>query len=164
MSGKIKYWTEARIADLRMYARQGLTAPEAGAKFNKSAMAIHWQGHRLGIKFTPVKPSWTKQQDAILRDMISAGSGWKEVGKVLGKSKSCVRGYAVKNGIMFIGKPKAGKLVPKHAKPIESKPNPPELRKCLTCQTMFPSWGIGNRRCKPCKSSVVYQNSGSAMI
>lgn len=28
------------------------------------------------------------------------------------------------------------------------------MRECLTCETMFPSWGPGNRRCPKCEASI----------
>ena len=161
MSGKPKFWTPARIADLKAYAKQGLTAPEAGAKFNKTTMAIHWQAHRLEIKFTPVKPGWTEQEDAILRTMVAAGSGWKEVGRVLDKSKSGVRGYAIRNGIELVGKKEIQKREYRYARPLEKKCTRAR-RKCLTCGETFQSKWIGNRICKPCTSGRRYQTEGSA--
>ena len=29
-----------------------------------------------------------------------------------------------------------------------------EMRECLTCETMFPSWGPGNRRCPKCEANL----------
>ena len=171
MTGKV-YWTEARVKEMRAYANQGMTASEAAAKFNKTTMAVQWQAHRFNIRFKHGRNiGWKDEHDNVVRAMVAQGHGWKHIGLVLNKSKGAVAGYARRNGIDFIGKaniakppPKHAKPPPKHAKPIEIKPNPPELRKCLACGTMFPSSWIGNRRCKPCKNSVVYLNSGSAMI
>ena len=32
-------------------------------------------------------------------------------------------------------------------------------RKCLCCDRIFMSWGIGNRICEPCKHSSLYEGS-----
>ena len=36
------------------------------------------------------------------------------------------------------------------AKRVDGK----EMRECLTCETMFPSWGKGNRRCPKCEANL----------
>ena len=32
-------------------------------------------------------------------------------------------------------------------------------RKCLSCDRIFMSWGIGNRICEPCKQSSLFQGA-----
>ena len=162
MVSTIKFWSDERITELRDCAANGMTIPEASAVFDKSQMAIRWQARDKGVRFACVRPGWTDQEDAALRDLVKEGYGWKAIGKILGKSKGCVASFARRNGIEFIGKPKIVKRAYKHAKPT-LKRTTRKRRKCLgPCGRHFESAWIGNRYCKSCASWAEQQSGAMA--
>ena len=161
MSGTVKFWSDERIAELRDCAAKGMTIPEASAVFDKSEMAIRWQARDKEIKFLCVRPGWTDQEDAALRDLVKEGYGWKAIARILDKTKGCVAGHAFRRNITFIGKKSQPAARPyRHVKP--TRKSTIIKRKCLgPCGQYFKSKWIGNRICKVCASSRLFQNSGS---
>ena len=158
---KTVFWTKARIADLRMYAEQGMCSPEIAEKFGRTASAIRKQANKHGIAFHGEKNDWTDKEIAVLRDMVADGFGWKDIARDLpGRSHNSVTGYAYRNGIKFTGK--RGPRPYFYAKP-EEKPAARVRRKCLgPCGRYFESAWIGNRVCKSCKSSGAYTSGAMA--
>ena len=164
MVGTIKFWTDERITELRDCANQGMTLPQATVQFDKSEMALRWQARQHQIKFADVKPGWTGQEEAILRDMVKDGCGWLEIGRALEKSRGCVAGFARRNNIEFIGKKSQPPSVARpyrHVKP--QRKNTITKRKCLgPCGQYFESAWIGNRYCKSCASWAERQSGAIA--
>ena len=158
---KAVFWTEARIADLRMYAEQGMCSPEIAEKFGRTASAIRKQANKHDIAFHGEKNDWTEKEDLTLRAMVADGFGWKDIARDLpGRSQNSVTGYAYRNGIKFTGK--RGPKPYLYAKPKE-KPAARVKRKCLgPCEQYFESAWIGNRYCKSCASWAERQSGAMA--
>jgi hypothetical protein len=161
VSGKVKFWTEARVRKLEYCAQHGLTIPETSAVFNKSKMAIQYQACIRGLRFKKTHPGWTSEEDAILRDFVREGYGWTAIGEKMGKSRGAVAGYANRNNISFVGRPVEPKTSGNRLRSPE-QPDARAKRKCLGCATEFDSRWVGNRLCKQCAGAAVRKSGAMA--
>ena len=159
IGGANSQFTEREDRVIRDMAHLGWKA--VADELGRGRESITRRAAKLGVK-TGLLRTWSDADDATLIKMAARGQSYAEIEVALGRSYDAVSNRAKRLGVLRVRL--AGGKAPPPPPAKKNKPNPPELRKCLTCQTMFPSSWIGNRRCKPCKSSVVYQNSGSAMI
>ena len=162
------FWTTDRIVLMKEMARKGLSPSEIGKHFDCTSGAISWQCSHHSINLSGIEGAWDQGEIEIMRAMAADGNTKKQVAERLERSFRSIESKARRLHINFPRKGKAARA-PKvrtyrDVKPEFETPGQVTERKCLACGTMFPSSWIGNRRCKPCKSSVAYQNSGNAMI
>lgn len=60
----VNEWTKRDVADLRRYAKQGLSSREAAARLNRSGGATRFKSSKLRIRFRSLGAAHSRKQRA----------------------------------------------------------------------------------------------------
>ena len=143
---------------IRDMAGQGLSWVDIANELGFTRGSVSKRAKKIGIA-SEFNSGWPLKDDKKLREMAARGRTWGEIARAVGCSVNAACKYGQRHKIVLNKAVRKGRVY-KHAKPKE-KQHPRRQRKCLGCGDMFPSKWIGNRICKPCSSSRLFQNSGS---
>lgn len=90
------------------------------------------------------KLEWTTEDSEKLVQLLEAGVAYREIAKILKRSRSACEGHAFR-----LGATKSLRITDEEPlNPVVYTP-----RKCLNCGDEFPSLGPQNRICRPCKKN-----------
>ena len=92
--------------------------------------------------------AWTPKEFDLLARFCADRLGTARIARLLGRSAGSIDSKARALGIVRDPSKRKYAAQPEYRKPGASSPTP---RRCMSCGTTFPSWGIGNRMCKRCK-------------
>ena len=91
------------------------------------------------------KTEWRKADSAALAKLLRLKIPYKEIARILGKSRSACEGHAFRMGLT------------QSLKITDEEPLDPVIYKervCLSCLEPFQSVSAGNRLCGPCKKNM----------
>jgi hypothetical protein len=91
------------------------------------------------------KTAWTEADSTKLTKLLKDKTPYREVARILGKSRSSCEGHAFRMGLT------------QSLKIIDEEPLNPttyKTRRCLYCMGLFESTSAGNRLCGPCKRNI----------
>lgn len=88
---------------------------------------------------------WTEKESAKLTKLLQEKVSYREIAKILGKSRSACEGHAFR-----IGATQSLKITDEEA----LDPVILTSRKCLNCLLQFDSLGPQNRLCRKCKKNM----------
>ena len=91
------------------------------------------------------KTTWTEADSVKLAELLKEKTPYKEIARILGKSRSACEGHAFRMGLT------------QSLKITDEEPLDPVIyttRKCLSCLEPFQSVSAGNRLCGPCKKNM----------
>ncbi len=92
-----------------------------------------------------VQRAWTPEEFDLLARFYADRLDTARIARLLGRSAGSIDSKARALGIVRDPSKRKYAAQPEYRKPGASP------RRCMSCGTTFPSWGIGNRICKRCK-------------
>ena len=126
-------------------------------ELGRSRETVTRRAMKLGVKSGKTR-NWSESEDAKLKSLLGVGMSHCQISGEINRSINAISARCKRLGVtrVHLARDKIAPFVKaRSAKRVR--------RKCLgPCGQYFESTWIGNRRCKPCTSSKVYQTEGSA--
>ena len=91
------------------------------------------------------KTTWTEAESVRLAELLNEKTPYREIARILGKSRSACEGHAFRMGF-------TQSLKITDEEPLDEPIYTSRL--CLGCLQHFQSHGFGNRLCGPCKRGL----------
>ena len=153
IGGRNSHFTPREDRVIRDMAHLGWIA--VADELGRARETVTRRAMKLGVKSGKTR-NWSAEEDAMLKGLAKTGASWGEISGEIKRSVDAISNRAKRLGIGRVG------LNEKIAPVIKLKPPRRVKRKCLgPCGQYFKSEWIGNRICKVCSSSRLFQNSGS---
>lgn len=87
-------WTVDQIAQLRVFAKSGISIPEAASLIGRSEMSLKNKMRKMSIRWITYGKKWSNSEIVRLSRYAAQGMTSAEIGKKLGRSARSVRNKA----------------------------------------------------------------------